>query len=154
MCYNHNAYLRGGQQDQVRQVAEALENKGHVITKKWWEIEQANAADRSPMESRKVGLEELEGSATCDVMVVFFTDPCYPYKGTLCELGIALGSRYYNPGHKIIIVTPEGANNKDYIALRVPHVYAADHWLTMRHDEPWVTVVPEIDKFIKCVEEE
>lgn len=137
------------EQDQVRCVAATLEEKGHTISKKWWEIEQSNASTRSSTEARRVGLAETEGSATCDAMVVFLTDPAYPYKGTLCELGIALGSRYHDPTKKIIIVTPEGASNRDYVSLRVPHVYAADHWLTIKQDEPWNTVVPLVDEYLR-----
>ena len=136
------------EQDQVRDVADALEGKGHTISKKWWELEQSDASVRSAAESRRVGLAEKEGSATCNAMVVFLSDPVYPYKGTLCELGIALGSRHHNTSNKIIIVTPEGASNRDYVSLRVPHVYAADHWLTIKHDEPWSSVVPLVDEYL------
>ena len=138
------------EQDQVRGVADALESKGHTITKKWWELEQSDASTRSAMEARRVGLAEMEGSAACEVMVVFLTDPSYPYKGTLCEMGIALGSRFHDPKKKVIIVTPEGASNRDYVSLRVPHVYAADHWMTIKHDDPWSAVVPLVDEYIRA----
>lgn len=137
------------EQDQVRDVADTLEGKGYTISKKWWELEQTDASVRSMAESRRVGLAEMEGSAICDAMLVFLTDPSYPYKGTLCEMGIALGSRYHDPKKKVLIVTPEGASNRDYAALRVPHVYAADYWFTIKDGEPWSNVVPVIDEYLR-----
>lgn len=104
--------------DQINKVAEKLEEHGHEITCKWWNIEQKKATERTFEESREVGQIEIDSILNCDYLVCFLTDSTYPYKGTLCEIGIAIGA-----GVKVIIVIPPAANSTTHSVLQVPHLY-------------------------------
>jgi nucleoside 2-deoxyribosyltransferase len=98
-------------------LAEFLEGKGHEVTCKWWDIQQAPPAERTEDESKDTGRQEMCGVVGADVVVVYLTDPDYAYKGTLFELGAAFGS-----GRRVIVVAPCEASNKTFVVFRVPAV--------------------------------
>jgi hypothetical protein len=68
----------------------------------------------------------MEGAATADVFVAVLTDPEYAYKGTLTEMGIALGAQYVRRSGKIVLFIPKGAAPDNFVALCVPHTALAD----------------------------
>lgn len=143
-------YIAGkfGLSEKAKGVAEEFEKLGYTISKKWWDIEQDDAMVRSNEESRRVGFAEVDGCVSADIMIVFITDPDYAYKGTLCELGIFLGARFYDSSKKAFLVVPKGASNREFQALRVPHVYTVESSIVFEGDD-WNVVVPEIHRQIK-----
>lgn len=123
----------------VKAISSELERQGHQITAKWWEFEQKLPTERTFKESSTVGKLEIEGILESDVLICFLTDPEYPYKGTLCEFGVGVGS----PNTITIIVTPKKSGPCNYLVHRVPHIYCADHWVYLDKSD-WLTSIPEI----------
>lgn len=95
-------------------------------TIKWWNIEQTKATERSDYESELVGELEYDGVIKSDYIFIIVDDKDYPYRGSLCELGIALGKFNYNKTlikkHVYVLTKPEFTNENCGV-LCVPHVY-------------------------------
>ena len=113
---------------EIGQLGDELEKYGIGITTKWWDIEQKDAVNRSNEESISVGTKELSGIVNADAVVAIIDDKDYGYRGTLTELGIALGN-FIEKGKclkkSIFLVTGKDFTNKNCGVLCVPHVYLA-----------------------------
>ncbi len=122
------AYLAGcfGKKEEMREAGGAMEAAGFTLPCKWWDIEQKPAKDRTMKEHAAVGDAEIEASCKTDYFVCFLTEREYPYTGTLCELGLAIGAREMRAGSTVVVVVEEGQDAGNTLALRVPHLYKAD----------------------------
>ena len=109
---------------------------------KWWLLEQKDCKEHTFEESRCVGDAEVNSIINADAFICFLTDLEYPYKGTLCELGIALGSKV-----PVMVIVPENASNKTHKVLLVPHVYCANTWSYLPTDD-WASIIPNIMEFL------
>jgi nucleoside 2-deoxyribosyltransferase len=121
-------YLAGrfSMKDKIAQLADELEKHGIQITTKWWQIEQTQAIDRSCEESQSVGEKELNGVMLADAVVAIIDDKDYAYRGTLTELGIAIGNyRAMSKSIKksVFLITGKDFSNKNCGILCVPHIY-------------------------------
>lgn len=122
-------YLAGkfSEANSFRTIAQALPD-GCTVTAPWYDFEQADAAVREYSETLIVGQKELNGVISADYYVGIINDPTYPYKGTLTEMGIALG---WHSAHKVdtksrvFLITPTTYTNTECVALRVPHTALA-----------------------------
>jgi hypothetical protein len=124
-------YLAGkfNEANNIRLVANMLPSSV-TISAPWYDFEQADAAVRGAEETFIVGKKELDGVVTADYYVGIINDSEYPYKGTLTEMGIALGwyhAHGLDLGNRVIIITPKHFNNNNCMALRVPHTALATH---------------------------
>lgn len=111
----------------VRALAHALPS-GCTVTAPWYDFEQTNAAWRSNSESEVIGQKELDGVVNADYYVGIINDPDYAYKGTLTEMGIALGwhtAKGTDPRTRVFLITPTTYTNTQCVALRVPHTALA-----------------------------
>ena len=146
-----SVYVAGkfSEKKQAAEVAIALEARGFAVPCKWWEVESKPAA-RGTAESKAVGDWELSATTNTDVMVCFFTHDTYPYKGTLCEMGQALGiraGRRATAGQRpnlVLFVTHEGKTAETTVVLRVPHVYCCDDHITIAEGAPWAAAVDDV----------
>lgn len=77
-----------------------LQGLGYEITHDWTKVEQS---DRSKEALGRYGKFDIDGVKGSDVLVALLTDKSYPYRGTFCEIGCALGT-----GRKVLVMTPEG----------------------------------------------
>lgn len=123
-------YLAGKfqEKDSIRAIATALPAT-HAITAPWYDFEQADAYVRSSEQSLQVGEKEMMGVVEAKYYVAIINDKQYPYKGTLTEMGIALG---WNQAHgfpikdRVFLITPkEYAHTNLCVALHVPHTFLA-----------------------------
>lgn len=113
---------------EIGKLGEELEKCGIEITTKWWDIEQTHSSNRSVEESTSVGTKELFGIVNADVVIAIIDDKDYAYRGTLTELGIALGN-FYEKGKcikkSIFFITGKEFSNKNCGIMCVPHIYLA-----------------------------
>lgn len=130
-------YLAGkfALKEKIAAVSKYLENYGYTTTTKWWEIEQKPARIRTFEEHRVVGEAEIKGILDADLVVGFLTDPTYAYRGTLAELGIAIGSRIKTGEPAVVIAVPEGGTSANIDALCVPHIYVGARWVELKSEE-------------------
>lgn len=65
-----------------------LEQLGYEITHDWTQHEETlgNQSD-----AQVAALFDIEGVKKCDIHIVIISDETYPYRGTFCEMGCALG---------------------------------------------------------------
>lgn len=132
-------YLAGrfANKDKFRELGNKLELKGHEITCKWWDIEQTYAPNRSLDESKDVGRNELNGVINADIIIVIVDDANYPYRGTLTEVGIAMGYLVANNkeiNKHIYIICNENLTNKNCGFLCVPHITLANIMSILKDD--------------------
>ena len=81
-----------------------LESIGHECTHKWMEFEGATREEKA--------INDVKGVHNADYLIAFLTDDTYKYRGTLCEVGVALGlNTLARAAHcqniKIYIVKPD-----------------------------------------------
>lgn len=113
---------------ELKKLGEELEKSGIEITMDWWNFEQKNALERSSDESAEVGFKELMGVINADAVVAIVDDPSYAYRGTLTEIGIAMGkfaSENKSIKENIFVLTGKEFTNKNCGLLAVPHIYLA-----------------------------
>lgn len=136
---------------EIGKLGEELEKYGVEITTKWWDIEQAHASNRSTEESTIVGTKELSGIVNADVIIAIVDDKDYAYRGTLTELGIALGN-FYEKGKcikkSIFLITGKEFTNKNCGILCVPHIYLATI-IQMIDSSDLSTLAPKIIDLLK-----
>lgn len=65
-----------------------MQDMGHVITHNWTLIEESDK--KSYEDCARFAEFDVNGVRDADVLIIVITDPSYPYRGTCCELGIAL----------------------------------------------------------------
>lgn len=122
----------------ISDAAAAAESSGCTISCKWWNIEQKDARERTFEESRSVGIAEYVGCTECDAFICFLTDREYEYRGTLAEVGLALGAKV-----PVVIVVEVSQDNINSGALRVPHIYVPGaKWLFMPNNFKYADAVP------------
>jgi len=117
---------RFSMKDKIARLADELEKNDIQITTKWWLIEQTEAINRSCEESQSVGEKELNGVILADAIVAIIDDKDYAYRGTLAELGIAIGNYYANGKSikkSVFLITGKDFSNKNCGILCVPHIY-------------------------------
>jgi nucleoside 2-deoxyribosyltransferase len=73
-----------------------LKSLGYNITSNWPHFENRLG---NPDDYAECSRLDIEGVMTADTILVFMTDPKYPYRGTCTEIGCAMGS-----GKRIIII--------------------------------------------------
>lgn len=80
---------------EINQKIQELESMGHEITHNW----TANNDNK-----RLSSVLDIDGVKNADCIVAIMDDPEYPYRGTFCEIGCALGLGkhvyIYNPSLK------------------------------------------------------
>lgn len=90
---------------EVEKVANALEATGEFqVTCRWWKYDLPQDA-RKVETLRHIGLADAQGVLEADLVVVMLTDPTYAYRGSMSELGIALGA-----GKHVACVAPFNVN--------------------------------------------
>ena len=122
-------YLAGkfAEADSFRILAQSLPS-GCTVSAPWYDFEQADAAVREYKQTVIVGQKELNGVVNADYYVGIINDPTYPYKGTLTEMGIALGwhtAHGIDTRSRVFLITPINYTNAECVALRVPHTALA-----------------------------
>lgn len=122
-------------------LAEYLEVHGHTITYKWWETKQTAPAERKTEESSAIGHAETCGVLEADIVLAVLNDPDYAYKGTLYELGMAVGAR-----KKTIVITTPDASAKTHVVFRVPavntHNILRSPMANEEGEEDWTNMYP------------
>jgi len=126
-------YVAGkfAQAQTIKGIAEKFEQQGYTITHRWWDAEGDGNDD--PETWAPYADMDIEGVTTADAVVAYMDDPDYAYRGTWCEIGMAMGA-----GVPVVIIeqnVPLGCyvrKNVFYHASRiakVPSVAAAEQWL-------------------------
>lgn len=137
---------------QIGILGEQLEKKGYEMSIKWWDIEQKHASDRTHDESFDVGLAEYLGVINADYVVALVDNADYPYRGTLTELGIAMGK--YATNHiseikkRVFVLTKPDFTNKNCSILCVPHI-ALTNVLPIIETDDFSDLVTKIDDLLK-----
>ena len=62
--------------------------EGHVITHDWTVVEEEDKRTREDL--AKYAELDVQGVKKADYLIILITDPEYAYRGTSCELGVAL----------------------------------------------------------------
>jgi len=90
-------YLAGKFRDgkKLLKHVETLEDLGHQCTHKWMLFEGATSPEKA--------INDVNGVYNADYLLAFLTDPEYRYRGTMSEIGVALG--YNNVANKCDLVT-------------------------------------------------
>lgn len=88
-----------------------------------WTLPEARA-----LGAREAGIKDTDGVRECDALLVILDCPVHPYRGTFCELGIALGLQkpvivFYDPKSG---VTPESFSWFPF--LQHPLCFHIDNW--------------------------
>jgi nucleoside 2-deoxyribosyltransferase len=73
-----------------------LKTLGYQITSNWPSFENRLV---NPDDFSECSAQDVQGVLDADTILVFMTDPKYPYRGTCTEIGVAIGS-----GKRIIII--------------------------------------------------
>jgi len=100
-----------------------LRKAGYIVTSNWPLLE--DKID-NPDDYAECSKRDIKGVLTADILLVFMTDPNYPYRGTFTEIGCAIGS-----GKRIILIcdgtidnisdTVNNVKNKDKYNLSFSH---------------------------------
>lgn len=108
-------YIGGKWSDKeyIRSIMDRFVADGSEITHDWTAVETSSIEERKRMspadahnDRRKCADLDIKGVQDADVVMLFMTDPKYPYRGTFTELGAAIGLK--KPTY---IVCPEYDNN-------------------------------------------
>jgi hypothetical protein len=78
----------------LRERMKALHNLGYVITHDWTYIDADTNTDTNTdkkISKQDIAMMDVNGVKTCDILIVILDDKNYPYRGTMTELGIAIG---------------------------------------------------------------
>lgn len=116
---------RWNSRDQLLARAESLEQQGAEITHKWMLVE--TKAERTNAMRGQLALNDTEGVKAADVVVVVIDDVEYPYRGTYCEIGTAIG-------HGVPVVMYEAVDIPDssYVGQNIffhhPHIHHVKSW--------------------------
>lgn len=91
-------YVAGmwSQKDILLSKMDELKGLGYQITSNWPYFENRFG---NPDDYAECSRLDIEGVLNADTILVFMTDPKYPYRGTCTEIGCAMGS-----GKRIIII--------------------------------------------------
>jgi nucleoside 2-deoxyribosyltransferase len=84
--------------DKINEIIENLEANGHTITHNWTKFEGSNS--RPEMKSQ-FAVMDIDGVRNADAYVGIMTDAVYPYRGSMTEMGAALGL-----GKPVYVVAP------------------------------------------------
>jgi nucleoside 2-deoxyribosyltransferase len=83
-------YVAGmwSQKDVLLAKMDKLKSLGYNITSNWPHFENRLG---NPDDYAECSRLDIEGVMTADAILVFMTDPKYPYRGTCTEIGCAMG---------------------------------------------------------------
>ena len=118
--------------DKMPELAKQFEDRGFVITRKWWEVEDKTEAEKTPQFLRGEALSDIEGVKAANVVVLFNTKKS---EGKAVEQGIAIANNI-----PIFAIGKRGAFSKN-----VFHYLEHYFWVETLHD---VLVILD---FIKAV---
>lgn len=116
---------RWNSREQLLARAESLERQGAEITHKWMLVE--TKSERTSAMRGQLALDDTEGVKTADVVVVVIDNVDYPYRGTYCEIGTAIG-------HGVPVVMYEAVDIPDssYVGQNIffhhPHIHHVKSW--------------------------
>ena len=103
--------------DRVGRYTDDLRAHGHFIT--WdWTTEGARA-----LGPRDAALHDLRGVSECDVLLIVLDCPSHPYRGTLCELGMALAL-----GKPVVVCNLAATQFGDFPFLQHPLCWHTHSW--------------------------
>jgi len=131
-------YVAGGFpfKDEIRAVQTAVRDAGHIITHDWTEVEEGLAP--TPADLARYSVLDLDGVRTADAVLVCFSDPAYPYRGTFAELAAALAL-----GKRVVILDRIPGFVDDAGVRRVPFYH-----------DPGATVVKQLDEALGALTNE
>lgn len=115
--------------DKLLIMANNLESLGHTITHKWMEVENhLDTMDlRKTADRGQLALADTKAVEAADVMVVIIDDADYAYRGTFCEVGVAIGT-----GTPIVLLEdidiPIGSKVDTNIFFRHPAIEHVKSW--------------------------
>jgi hypothetical protein len=137
---------------QIGLLGDQLEKLGYEMSIKWWDIEQKHATVRTHDESFMVGVSEYLGVVNADYVIALIDSADYAYRGTLTELGIAMG-KYINKDiskikKHVFVLTKTDFTNKNCGLLCVPHI-ALTNVLPIIESDDLLDMVSKIDRLIK-----
>ena len=88
----------------IASFAKALEDRGHSITLKWWELDPiARPYLEHPETSSAAARKMVEAVLKCDVFILFANDAIL---GAAVEFGVALGECGKRPDREILVICP------------------------------------------------
>ena len=115
----------------LRALGQALERHGFEITAPWYDFDQGDLNKRSSALTKLIGMAEYDGVLCSDYYVGILNDNTYAYKGTLTEMGIALGNFAHDQDRSvnqhIFLITPKDFTSENCVALTVPHTTLVTH---------------------------
>lgn len=107
-----------------------LENLGYFITHDWTTHPESPISNN---EHQLLATFDIEGIRKCDVQIVIISDADYPYRGTFCEMGCAMGLN-----KRIFIFNPL----EDALCTNVPFYYHG----CVSHFDTWDGLLIELNK--------
>jgi nucleoside 2-deoxyribosyltransferase len=74
--------------EKINEIIETFEARGHTITHNWTQFE--GSTSRPEMKSQ-FAIMDINGVRDADAYIGIMNDPVYPYRGSMTEMGAALG---------------------------------------------------------------
>lgn len=108
-------YLAGAwhRLSEIKAIGDHLKNNGHELTSSWTTREHGQKTIEKCINDAIIDIDEVKAA---DIVVAIMNEPNYPYRGTCCEIGCALGL------------------NKQVLAICPGEVILEDNELTFTHD--------------------
>lgn len=100
-------YVAGkwGNKEKINKVIKELVKKGYTITHNWTKVEgqeyDKTSKEQTLKHNRCCASLDVDAVKEADCVLAIMDDPDYAYRGTFCEIGVALGQE-----KKIIVYCP------------------------------------------------
>lgn len=117
----------------INTFADELEERGHDITLKWWELPQLSKPYLDNQDESQIAADNMEWAVrqATEALILFPTDTIL---GAAVEYGVAIGDRLQNPQREIIVVNPFEVRQSVFYASSA---VIAVHGLTEIRQRAW-----------------
>jgi nucleoside 2-deoxyribosyltransferase len=100
--------------ENINEKIKILEGRGDTITHNWTTVEIPEY--RTKEINRQFADWDIKGVSEAEVLIVDMTDPVYAYRGTWCEIGVALGQ-----GIPVWLISSTPSTNVFYHSTGIKH---------------------------------